>query len=79
VREEEDKLTIREATLLEQILTLHPDRLTIEELVLVMGSSGQIAVLDALGGLRRSGLVRQHDDLVEPTYPALCAYELFNL
>lgn len=79
VSEQEDRLTTLEATLLEQIVRLHPDRLTTEELVLMMERSGRIAVLDALAGLRRSGLVRRHDALVEPTYAALCAYELLTL
>jgi hypothetical protein len=68
VTEQKDKLTTLEAGLLEQILTLHPDRLTTEELVLMMERSKRIAILDALAGLRRSGLARQQGDLVEPTY-----------
>jgi hypothetical protein len=77
---EDDKLTSLEAGLLEEIVTLHPDRLTTEELVLLMeGRCDGVALLDALAGLRRSGLARLRGDLVEPTYAALCAHDLLTL
>jgi len=69
-----------EASLLDQLVTLHPDRLTTDELALTMGSRcDRIAFDDALAGLRCAGLVRQNGDLVEPTYAALCAHELLTL
>jgi hypothetical protein len=75
-----DRLTQLEAGLLERIATLHPDRLTSAELVLLMKSErcDRLAVLDALAGLRRSGLARQSGDVVELTYAALCAHALLT-
>ena len=76
----QDRLTKLEAFVLEQLATLHPDRLTTDELALSMGSRiGRIAFDDALAGLRRSGLARQNGDIVELTYAALCAHELLTL
>jgi hypothetical protein len=75
-----DKLTQLEAGLLERIAALHPDRLTSAELVLLMESDrcSRLTVLDALAGLRRSGLTRQSGDVVELTYAALCAHALLT-
>lgn len=76
----QDRLTTLEASVLEQLATLHPDRLTTDELALSMGSRcGRSAFDDALAGLRCSGLVRQNGDIVELTYAALCAHELLTL
>ena len=78
---EERDLLIEQA-LLSEIIALHPDRLTPEELVRWMNSkssdAGRIAILDALLALKCSGLARQNGEVVEPTYTALRADEIFN-
>ncbi len=78
--EERDLLV--EQALLSEIVALHPDRLTPEELVLWMKGEqsdvGRIAILDALLALKRSGLARQNGEVVEPTHAALRADEIFN-
>lgn len=78
---EECDLRIEQA-LLSEIITLHPDRLTPEELVRWMqgkpSDAGRIAILDALLVLERSGLVRQNGEVLEPTHVALRADEIFN-
>ena len=70
-----------EQTLLSEIITL-PDRLTPEELILWMqdkpSDSGRIEILDALLVLKRSGLVRQNGEVIEPTLAAIRADEIFN-
>jgi len=64
----------------EHLAELHPDRLTADELALSLGSRhGRIAFDDALAGLRCSGLVRRHGDLVELTHAAVNAHELLTL
>jgi hypothetical protein len=74
-------LQIKQA-LLSEIITLHPDHLTPTELILWMGggssNADRIATLDALQVLKHSGLVRQNGEVVEPTYAALRADEIFN-
>jgi hypothetical protein len=73
-----------EKTILEEVIELHPERLTIEEIV------GRIAVdpeafeeVDAIRrgvrDLRRSGLLRYGtEEVVEPTHAAMAAHELFT-
>lgn len=71
-----------EHSLLLEIVALHPDHLTSEELVLRMKESpsgtDQTAILDALQALGRSGLVRLNGEVVEPTYAALRAAAIFQ-
>ncbi len=71
-----------EHALLSEIIFLHPDHLTSEELVVRMedGPSGTdpVAIMDTLQSLRRSGLVRLNGEVVEPTYAALRAAEIFQ-
>ncbi|HMJ71996.1 MAG TPA: hypothetical protein VK471_01390 [Solirubrobacterales bacterium] len=78
-REERDLRV--EQTLLSEIITL-PDRLTPEELILWMrgrsSDANRIEILDALSVLKRSGLVRQSGEVVEPTHAAIRADEIFN-
>lgn len=78
---EERSLRIEQA-LLSEIITLHPDHLTLAELVLWMrgrsSNADRIAIFDALAVLKRSGLVRQNGDAVEPTYAAIRMDEIFN-
>jgi len=72
-------LAVVEASVLEHLAELHPDRLTVDELALSMGPLyGRIAFDDALAGLCRSGLVRRNGDLVELTHAAVNAYELLR-
>lgn len=75
-----DRLTRLEASVLEHLAELHPDRLTADELALSMGGRyGQIAFADAVAGLRCSGLIRHNGDLVELTHAAVNAHELLTL
>ncbi|HEY8816272.1 MAG TPA: hypothetical protein VIP57_14350 [Candidatus Dormibacteraeota bacterium] len=77
---EERDLRVEQA-LLSEIIALS-DRLTPEELILWMrGRSSdpdRIEILDALLVLKRSGLVRQNGEVVEPTHAAIRADEIFN-
>lgn len=70
-----------EQALLSEIITL-PDRLTPEELVLWIqdrpSEAGRREILDALLVLKRSGLVRQNGEVLEPTHAAIRADEIFN-
>lgn len=70
-----------EQALLSEIITL-PDRMTPDELLLwVRGTTSdadRIEILDALSALKRSGLVRQNGEVIEPTYAAIRADEIFN-
>jgi hypothetical protein len=76
----QERKTRLEAGLLEHLAELHPDRLTADELALSMGGLHErIAFDDALAGLRCSGLVRRHGDLVELTHAAVNAHELLTL
>ena len=71
-----------ERALLSEIIFLHPDHLTSEELVLKMedgpSGTGRIAILDSFQALKRSGLVRLNGKVVEPTYAALRAAAIFE-
>lgn len=66
-----------ENALLSEIIILHPDHLTSEELIVRMedgpSETGRVAIIDALQALKRSGLVRITGEVVEPTYAALRA------
>lgn len=77
----ERSLLVQQA-LLSEIIALHPDRLTPEELIQWMkaepSAADRIAILDALLALKRSGLARQNGEVVEPTHAALRADEIFN-
>jgi hypothetical protein len=70
-----------ELSLLAEIIVLHPDHLTSEELAVRMDSprTDRIAILDALQALRRSGLVRLNGEVVEPTFATLRAATIFQL
>ncbi|HEU4905938.1 MAG TPA: hypothetical protein VFT19_07455 [Solirubrobacterales bacterium] len=77
--EELRDLAVVEASVLEHLAELHPDRLTTDELELSLGSRcGRIAFDDALAGLRCSGLIRHNGDLVELTHAAVNAHELLR-
>jgi hypothetical protein len=71
-----------EHALLSEIVVLHPDHLTSEELVVRMedtpGDTDSIAIRDALQALKRSGLVRFNGLVVEPTYAALRAAAILS-
>jgi hypothetical protein len=77
---EKRRLRVEQA-LLSEIIAI-PDRMTPEELVRWMqdkpSDAGRIAILDALLVLKRSGLVRQNGEIVEPTRTAVRADEIFN-
>jgi hypothetical protein len=66
-----------EHALLSEIIVLHPDHLTFEELVVRMedapSNTGRVAILDSLQALKRSGLIRLAGEVVEPTYAAIRA------
>ena len=71
---------VDDRALLSEILSLHPDHLTSDELVIRMADgpseTGRVAILDSLQSLKRSGLVRINGEVVEPTYAALRAAEI---
>lgn len=74
-----------ERTTLVEVIELHPERLTIEELIVRTATNPDDfkkadAIRQAIRDLRRSGLVRYRndDELVEPTHAALAAYELLT-
>jgi hypothetical protein len=71
-----------EYEVLAEIVCLHPIRLTSSELVLMVdcerNGSERTAIEDAIQALKRSGLARQTGDVIEPTYAALRAAELFR-
>lgn len=78
---EECDMKIQHAILAE-VLTLHPDHLTTEELVLRMEDTGdahRVALIDMLRALKSFGLVRINGEVVEPTYAALRCAALFEL
>lgn len=71
-----------EQSLLELILELHPEHLTADELVRELTQDGNRSeandVRDAIDSLRRSGLLRYLDRVIEPTRAAVCAGELLS-
>lgn len=69
-----------ERAVLEEVVELHPERLTVAELSLRIAADPEDgreteAIAHAIRDLRRSGLVRYRnaDRIVEPTHPALRA------
>jgi len=72
-----------EHSLLAEIIVLHPDHLTSEELVVREagghGDTDRNAILDTLHALKRSGLVRFNGEVVEPTFATLRAAAIFQL
>lgn len=79
---EKDKWQV-EHGLLSEIIDLHPNRLTVDELVVRMkggsGGTDRVAILDPLDELRSCGLVRLNGDVVEPTLAALSFAEIFQI
>lgn len=74
-----------ERTTLMEVIELHPERLTIDELIIRTATDPDDfkkadPIRQAIRDLRRSGLVRYRndDELVEPTHAALAAYELLT-
>ena len=76
----EDRDLWVERALLSEILNLHPNHLTSEELVARMedgpSQTGGVAIFDSLQSLKRSGLIRMNGEVVEPTYAALRAAQI---
>ena len=72
-----------ENALLMEIVNQHPGHLTQDELVTRMEDfptgTGGIAILDSLEELNRSGLVRFSGEVVEPTFAASRAAEIFEM
>jgi hypothetical protein len=74
-----------ERTVLEEVIELHPERLTIPELILRIAiDPDDTAAIDtirnAIRDLRRSGLLRYGNDegIVEPTHAAIRAFSLLT-
>lgn len=71
-----------EQAFLSEIVGLHPEKLTTDELALRMadgpGEADRIAVGDRLQELQRDGLIRLNGEVVEPTHAALRAAEIFG-
>ncbi len=69
--------------LLSEIISLHPNHLTLEELIVKVrgrrSNTDRIAIHDPLNELLSYGLVRLNGDVFEPTYPALCFAEIFEI
>jgi asparagine synthetase A len=78
----ERDLWVENAVLL-QIVSLHPDHLTSKELVVRMeedeSDTGRVEIVNAIGALKRSGLVRFTGEVVEPTYAAIRAVAILSL
>lgn len=76
----EERDLLLEHALLSEIIILHPDHLTSEELVVRMknGKTDRIAILDTLQALKRSGLIRFNGEVVEPTFAAMRAAAIFQ-
>lgn len=72
-----------ESALLAEIINLHPDHLSQEELIVLMENcptgTDRIAILDTLRELKRSGLIRLNGEVVEPTFAVLRTMEIFEL
>jgi hypothetical protein len=69
-----------EEAVLREIIFLHPIRLTVEELTLRIAAAPDgpdaVPAKDSIANLKRDGLIRQIDSILEPTHPALRAHEL---
>ncbi len=71
-----------EHAVLTEIIQLHPANPTLDELHLALNSRVELeryAIEDSLLALRRFGLVRENEKVLEPTLAALHASELFQL
>jgi hypothetical protein len=79
-RSPEDREWFVQSAVLSEIVTLHPDHLTPEELVLRMedglSDTRRVEVIDALQALKGAGLARFNGEVVEPTHAALRAAAL---
>lgn len=77
----EQDLWLQHVILLE-LVTLHPDHLTLDELGARMedGTSGtdRLDITDSLQELKRSGLIRINGGVIEPTFAALRAAAIFE-
>lgn len=74
-----------ERTVLAEVIELHPELLTIAELIQRIArrpedETTKEEIRNAIRDLRRSGLVRYRDDgeVVEPTHAALRAFDLLT-
>jgi hypothetical protein len=74
-----------ERTVLTEVIELHPELLTIPELILRVArhpedEATKERVRNAIRDLRRSGLLRYRgdDEVVEPTHAALRAFDLLT-
>jgi hypothetical protein len=80
LREHDQRL---EVAILTEVVGLHPERLTRDELTLRMadgpGEADRVAVADRLQELKRDGLIRVNGEVVEPTRAALRAAVVFGL
>ncbi len=75
---------VLERAVIEEALYLHPEHLTREEFVRKMtvrpGDRGRATdVVEVIGELERSGLLRDHAGTVVPTHAAVRFAELFEL
>lgn len=72
-----------ENVLLAEMVTLHPERLTADELVLRLeeeaSGTTRPTIEDAIQALRRSGLVRTTGEVLEPTHAALRAAGILGI
>jgi len=79
LRERDQRLEI---AILTEVVGLHPERLTRDELTLRMadgpGEADRVVVGDCLQELRRDGLIRLNGEVVEPTRAAMRAAEVFG-
>lgn len=78
--EDEDRLL--EHGVLTMILSLHPEHLTTDELVLKVAGdqepSGEESIRQSIRNLKGSGLLRRVGDVVQPTHAAVRMDELFG-
>lgn len=71
--QEHDRQIERMALL--EIIALHPERLTTDELVNRLDGTDRLAIVDAL---KRSGLARSTGEVIEPTQAAVCAVKVLQ-
>ncbi len=69
-----------ERGVLEVVIELHPDHLTLSELVLKMAGERDESeeIRHAIRDLKGCGLLRFTGEVVEPTHAALCAFALLT-